>query len=252
MDTYCKSCLFNDYPDHEAGCLLNIPSLISQDKVSKKDGITYISNYTCLYGVEKSNFEGQTYNIEEVAKFSLNRVKIAYYLFIDLIDNNNINIEYIKNLIEEINLLDIKPKFISFLLLAHEDNYEFSKYISQNIDKNIQWKLHNYTVADDDPYQKIYVNLSTNTNANNTRCILFYKPQVSNNNHKLINSRVNYIQTSQMLEQKFAHVIVQSMDNIDGLFLSFDLYKKITTNYGKELMNIIDKFKEEVKILYYE
>lgn len=244
-DTYCKICAFNN---EQNKCHFNIPEYLTNKTIEDREGFRLIKDYKCLYGTSKDAITTES-TIENLANYALTKNHIRYYLFIDLTDYDISNISYIVNLI---NKLDIKPKFVSFLLRLKPQSHKIAQTIKQLLDQQIKWKLHNF-LGNDTLQHCMYVNITTNINANDSNCIMFLKP-VSSDTDTLLNDRVNFIQFSQLVKQETAHVIVESLDSLSGMCMPFPLYKDFVDNPEKDILfginKIIDR-KEPLKIISY-
>lgn len=245
-DTYCKMCAFNN-EDNE--CYFDIPGYLNKD-IEKRDGYNLIKNYKCLYGTSKDSVSDNA-TIQDLAKYALAKNHIRYYLFINMTEKDY-DVNNISEIIDIINNLDIKPKFVSFLLRIKLSSHETAQKIQSTLNPEIKWKMHNF-LGNDTVNHCTYVNIATNINANGSNCIIFFKPD-NLNNHQLLNNRVNFIQFSQLVKQDMAHVIVESLDYLDGMCMPFILYKDFIDNSERDIVlgikNILDK-KEPLKVLFY-
>lgn len=255
-DTYCKQCVFTNVNNQE--CLFDIPSYLSSDRIEKKDGFNLIKNYKCHYGTDKSSFGDGGFSIEDLKKYSVSKNTLKYYLFIDATSDKTYNID---NILDYINNLDIKPKFLSLLLngltVDPVDFHNISKIFTQKIDKSINWKLH-YWLNNDTLLRSIHTILSTNIESNNTNCILYFRPTGDNSgDYETLNQRVNFLQISQLVKQDYAHVVLDDLTELDGLFIPNIVYKEIMeeSDKDKNILSIIKNISEKklgFKILYYE
>lgn len=249
-DTYCKYCAFSNL--EEKTCFFDIPSLLPPEQIENKEGFTFIKNYQCRYGISEHDIKDHNIPLEELKRHAIKRNLIRYYIFFDLTEKEP---EYIKSLVTIINNLDIKPKFISFLLNLKDNNHQLASFVGSNLDQSIKWKVHNWIKQDSLDHCR-YTILATNLGANNSNCILFCKPK-DDINTKTINSRVNYLHMSQIVKQQRAHVICNSLEDIDGLFMPNILYKEIMeeTNLDRNLLGAIRTISGKepgFKILKYE
>lgn len=245
-DTYCKICAFNNDQNE---CHFHIPEYLTNKDIEQRDGFRLIKNYKCLYGTSKDSVTEES-TLENLANYALAKNHIRYYLFIDLTDNTSENISDIVNII---NKLDIKPKFISFLLRLKPQSHKVAQQIKESLDKTIKWKLHNF-LGNDTLEHCIYVNITTNMGANGSNCIMFFKPDNSNTD-TLLNSRVNFVQFSQLVKQETAHIISESLDSLNGMCMPFPLYKDFVDNPEKNILFGINKFmsqNEPIKVIFYD
>lgn len=135
-DTYCKICAFNNEQNE---CRFNIPEYLDKE-IEQRDGFRLIKNYKCLYGTSIDSITENS-TIEDLASYALTKNHIRYYLFIDLTDHEA---DHVSNVVDLINKLDIKPKFVSFLLRLKPESYKTAQQIKDVLDPQIKWKLHNF------------------------------------------------------------------------------------------------------------
>jgi hypothetical protein len=245
-DTYCKMCAFNDT---ENQCHFNIPTYLDNKEIQQKDGFNLIKDYKCLYGTSKDSISENS-PFEKLAEYAVAKNHIRYYLFVDLIDYD---IDKILDIVNIINKLDIKPKFVSFFIKIKPKTYEIAHKIQETISEDIKWKLHNF-MGNDTVEHARYVNIATNINANNSSCIAFWKPD-SSQRDTLLNDRINFVQFFQLVKQDTAHVIAESLDNMDGMFMPFLVYKELIDDESRNIITAIDNVitkKETIKILLYD
>lgn len=246
-DTYCKMCAFNNEINE---CHFDIPKHIDKE-IEQRDGYNLIKNYKCLYGTSKESISDNA-TIQDLAKYALSKNHIRYYLFINMTESeyDANNVSYI---IDILNNLDIKPKFVSFLLRIKPGSHETAQKIQSSLDPKIKWKMHNF-LGNDTVNHCTYVNIATNINANGSNCIIFFKPDNSEND-KLLNNKINFIQFSQLVKQENAHVIVQSLDDLNGMCMPFILYKDFIDNTDRDIVLGIKKIldnNEPLKVLFYD
>lgn len=244
-DTYCKICAFNNDQNE---CHFNIPEYLDKD-IQEKDGFRLIKDYRCLYGTSKDSITNES-TLENLINYTLVKNHIRYYLFINLTDDTSDNISYMVNII---NKLDIKPKFVSFLLKLKQQSHKTAEEIKASLDPQIKWKMHNF-LGNDTVNHCTYVNIATNMNANGSNCIVFFKPNNSEHDN-LLNDKINFVQFSQLVKQENAHIIAESLDSLSGMCMPFILYKDFVDNSDRDIVlgikKILDK-NEPLKVLLYD
>jgi hypothetical protein len=117
-NTNCKICAFSEPSISNSPCRFEIIDHIKDIKIIEtRDEYNYIKDYTCKYGIDHKTYNDPEFvkNVTNIQSYIVEKAKISYYLVVNLtsIDNN------IENICEEINSLDIKPRFISFI--SHKD-----------------------------------------------------------------------------------------------------------------------------------
>jgi hypothetical protein len=246
-DTYCKICAFNNEANE---CYFDIPGYLDKE-IEQRDGYRLIKNYRCLYGTSKESISDSS-TVQDLANYALAKNHIRYYLSINMteLDYDTNSISYIINIL---NNLDIKPKFVSFLLRIKLGSHEIAQKIQDSLDPQIKWKMNNF-LGNDTVNHCTYVNIATNMNANGSNCIIFFKPDNSDNDKRL-NNRINFIQFSQLVKQENAHVIVESLDYLNGMCMPFPLYKDFVDNSDRDIVlgikKVLDK-NEPLKVLFYD
>lgn len=244
-NTYCKRCIFSGPADSESSCEFAIPTYIKDIKnIEIKEGYNYIYHYACKYGMDKDIFEQnkELQSVENIKEYIINKAFIEYFLLIDIRPINNL----LENLITQINTLDIKPKFISFVNHDFNNTETIIKYITSNLASNIKWKLHNFIL--DLSLEKILnVILDTNAGANNSKIFHIYEPRdniVIGSN--LLNDRINFIHFTTIVEQKLCHGFFNNYDTLDGLALPFSAFKHL---YNCETKSIMKELKKQTELI---
>lgn len=217
IGTNCKKCLFGHSVSEHSQCDLGIIDIIKDEKkIETKEEYNYIHEYMCRFAFDKEIYDANRSELEKIdmVKLLQERGEIKYYLIIDLDTNDDI-----EKICEKINNLTIKPKFVSFMIFNYEQTQKLIQVTTDNLDKKIQWKAHNF-VEQEELSVKISSVLDTNKRANNSHYLYIIKgsdiDQLEN-----YTMRINTIIT---IEQKPFHVIMKEKDSAYGLFTSFNHY----------------------------
>jgi hypothetical protein len=216
--TNCKKCIFAHKAEDECACDLNIIDLIKDTKnIEVKEQYNYINDYICRFAFDKNTYESNISELEkiDIVKLLQDRSGVKYYLLIDIDADDDID-----HICNKINDLTIHPKFLSFMIFNYEQTQKLIKTMTEKLNKDIQWKVHNF-VEQEDLTKKIYTALETNKKANNSHYFCTFKGSDIDNLENYI-MRINTIIT---IEQTPFHILMKSREpNIYGLFVSFDHY----------------------------
>lgn len=242
ISTKCNKCIFADYSDSEHPCALSIIDQIKDTKVIEKiDNFNKILNYRCAFAfdqdVYKNNVE-QIGTIDNLKRQLYSRAKIDYYMVI-IIDDDSIISDIIKSLKE----LEIEPKFVSLVITNSNNTKSIIDLLKSSMPQTIKWKLHN--LLEEYSFQEILdIIFETNTEKDNIRYFWV------NNNSSISSWSKDIIHINQtiVIKQPFLHALFRK--NMDGLFLTFNNYKKILDEYQTDILSAISDM-EDKAIIYY-
>lgn len=240
-NTSCENCIFAKISDTE--CLFDIPNSIKYNKkIYKKNNFNYIENYMCRYTLSEDVYKellADNIDQQQIVQYMISKLKIKYYLIINLDQDKN----KLTELCEIINRLEVKPKFISFINKNLNDGNEMSDIINNNLEKNIDWKLHNF-ITDLELQQCMTICMDTNFSKTSSHLFCVYDQTMNGNNYDLLNSRIVFLHMTIVVEQTPCQAIIDTMANLDGLAMSFAAYKFLITTRSR---NILDAIVEESK-----
>lgn len=252
INTNCENCVFANTESEE--CVFDIPNSIGGYKtITKQNNYNHIENYRCRYTLSRSVYEDlikENHTHEQIIEFIISKVKIKYYLVV-LLDNAK---NSIIDLCKMLNKLCIKPKFVSFINKNLNDGNDMSDLINNNLDQDIAWKLHNMLI-DLEPQECMTICMDTNFNKTGSHLFCVYDQNLHGNNYDLLNNRIAFLHTCMVLQQRHCHAIIQSLDSIDGLAMSFNAYKILIHNQNRNILKAIQTENETIpnfKYISYE
>lgn len=247
-NTSCKQCAFASTVSSETPCDFHIIEKIQEyKKIETRDDYHYIYDYQCLFGFSKEMAQDPRIlkEIPDLKAHLKQKSEISYSLWVDISDPNT----QIPALCEEINLLDIKPRHVSFISSLSNDPSEPAKAIEQHLQKGLLFKVHNF-IEKMPPENSLKAALAGNMKPNNSALLMVYLP---NNTSKAIglNDRVNFVHNVSQIQQRMIHIFCMDMDELDGLCLSFQLYQALL---GTEYTNFLETLQNRsgVSILKYD
>ena len=222
-NTSCKQCAFASTVSSETPCDFHIIEKIQEyKKIETRDDYNYIYDYQCRFGFSKEMAQDPRIlqEIPDLKAHLKQKSEISYSLWVDISDPNT----QIPELCEEINLLDIKPRHVSFISSLSNDPSTPAKTIEQHLQQGLLFKVHNF--IEEIPLEKsLKAALTGNMRPNNSALLMVYRP---NNKSKVagsLNDRVNFVNKVSQIQQRMIHIFCMDMDELDGLCLSFQLYQ---------------------------
>lgn len=236
--TNCKLCLFADDIHSDTECKFEIIDKIKHiKKIDHIDNYNYIYDYKCSYGFSKETYINNELlhetNIVEVVR---NKSTIAYYLMADF---RQLNDEQILKVIDEINLLEIPPKFVSIILEANEDINIKIKNIGHKI--KFKWKIHSFVNA-------MSFNACCNTALGTTsqiteaKYVMFYDPMIISQIN--LNSKIKIVHLYIRVLQKPVHCFQESKSTISGIFMPISIYKSVLNAGEGDLLYVLSEVKD--------
>lgn len=249
-NTNCKLCAFSEPSWSDSSCKFNIIEYLKDIKVIEtKEEYNYIKDYTCKYGLDKKTYNNPEFseNVGDIVSYIVEKAKVSYYLLVNITNVHN----NIKDVCEEINNLDIKPRFISFISHKDIDSNNLIKQINDTLDKKYKWKFHNF--LESLPLNdSLHIVVDTNIGNNGSKLMMVYDPNNDLLLKKELNDRVNAVQFTSIVQQKRLHGFYNNQDELDGLCLTFELYKTLSDTFGKDVLQIIKNNPELIFIKYEE
>jgi hypothetical protein len=237
-NTSCENCIFAKIGDNE--CLFDIPNSIKHNKnIYKKNNFNYIENYMCRYALSESVYNellNDNLNQQQIVEYIISKLKIKYYLVVNLDQDSH----KLAELCQLINNLYVKPKFISFINKNLNDGNGMLDIIQQNLANDIDWKLHNF-ITDIDLQQCMTICMDTNFSKTSAHLFCVYDQNINGNNYTLLNSRIVFLHMTMIVEQTTCQAIINNINNLDGLAMSFNAYKFLISTRSKNILDAIVK-----------
>lgn len=246
INTLCSGCLFENYDNKQ--CFFDIPEIINSHKnIKENNGSLYIEDYACRYCISKNIYnENEQFRNIDILQFVVDQAKLNYYLVVNMSHYQN-DPNKICNII---NNLDIKPKYISFINKNLKEGQALSEKIKSNIDTNLGWKLHNF-IVDLSLQDCSTISMDTNIGKVDGGIFTIYDPSEEDaENTDLLNSRINFIHMECVVKQTRFHAVLSEKNKLDGLSISFPLYKNLMLNTNPDILKAISEDKEIVSIYY--
>lgn len=253
--TKCASCLFAGPANSENSCVFNIPSIVKDSKeVNIIDNYYEISKYRCLYGFDKNQYESNKQDLQNMNLQDLvvERAKIKYYLVVNIKDSST---DIIESIIDNINKLDFKPQYISFISDAEDIK---SKIIYDLIRKNLEcrkWKLHIF-VKELPINNCINVALDTCLIESQSWCVCFVNANELPTDGLLefMNDYIYYLQHVFIItQQNNCGVKYGDKKSLHMLCLNCSVYKFLLSEdpMNKDILNLLE-ITPQIKLLTYE
>lgn len=246
MNTSCQNCYFSDKASSSQACQFDIVNQIKDEKnISIKNDYYYIENYSCRYGFSRTQYETNKKDLEDIdlKQYILEKQLVSYYLIIDHRENISI-----KNICENINKLQIKPKFIS--IFCYEANIgPYLDDLNKYLDNKLKWKTHNFLTKTTSTSLAIKTALDTATNLSDINYIWINKSdQIQNLIESNAIEKINYIVNIQQPVCNF--VKSKFSDNLYTVFLNTQTYQYITKNINQMLEDGIKQI--DTTSIYYD
>jgi hypothetical protein len=222
MRTLCSKCLFSDYSDSPDSCAMGIVSRIKNIYNIDKDenNFNIINEYKCLYGFDLKTYDENKENIgpiDELTQKIYARCEVPYYIVIFLEESG------IDNLIDSIQALPIKPKYVSIVVFANNN----TKTIIEKLQKlNIvcEWKLHNF-ILEESKEKTLNIIFDTNAFNNNSQYIWVIDHTFG---IKDIDKDINDINEIMTIYKPKTHMLCKTDTfSLNGLFISFENFKHL-------------------------
>lgn len=241
--TDCGLCVFAKPATENNGCDLGIIDNISQKKeiVISDTGYNNIYMYRCPFAFSKRIYDQHIESIgskEKLTEELIRRAEIKYYMVIFVTDINDID-----NICQHLNSLPILPKFVSIILYKNNETSTIIDKMKNNLNKNIEWKLHNI-LETTDPQESLDIVLNTNDKKQNAD-YLWINNSDSCEKWKNEISLINHVIT---IEQPVLHAMFRSKN--DGLLLGFNNYYALLTHINTNIWSAIDHLDKPHIFLY--
>jgi len=222
MRTLCSKCLFSDYADSADPCAMGIVSRIKDmySLETDENNFNIINDYKCLYGFDLKTYEQNKENIgpiDELTKKIYNRCEVPYYLVVFLQESD------IDNLIKNIEILPVKPKYISIVVFANNNTKNIIDKLQQ-INTISEWKLHNFLLEES---KEKALNIIFDTNAfNNDSQYIWVLDHAFG--IKDIDKDINDINEIMTIYKPKTHMLCKTAGfSLNGLFISFENFKHL-------------------------
>jgi hypothetical protein len=237
INTNCEKCIFSKQDDKE--CLFDIPEIIKPYKnIEKRNKHNVIENYKCRYTLSDEIYQellSEGRNSQEIIKFIIDTLKIRYYLVIDL----DPDLSAVSELCAMIDKLDIQPQFISFINKNLDLGNLMSEIIQSKLKSPAKWKLHNF-LSDLDLQQCMTICMDTNFNKTKSQIFLVYDHK-KNRDKNILNKRINFLHMQLIVYQTHCQAIVENLEVLDGLAMSFGAYKLLINSSDPNILLAINK-----------
>jgi hypothetical protein len=234
-NTHCKDCVFSNVASDANACKFDIPQMvIDNHNILVKDNYNYIENYKCFYGFSRKILEEnkESLSLESIENMVLTRSKIRYYLVLDI---RSIKPEDMSDIIYLINNLDIKPQYISFIILPQNNAKDTFKLLNENLKVECKWKLH--TFLENMPLNDV-VNISAETNLNTANSSILFVYDYSQKESLNINNAINYMHYHFIIKQDNLFGI--SHDGLHGLCLPIAIYRSLLSLVDRDIIKAIN------------
>lgn len=239
-NTNCKLCLFSDDIHSDAECKFEIIDRIRDiKKIDHIDNYNYIHDYRCSYGFSKETYiNNEALHEIDIVEVVRNKSTIIYYLMTDF---RGLNDEQILKTINEINLLEISPTFVSIILDTNEDTNARLKIIGHNI--KFKWKIHSFlkTISFN---QCCNTALETTAQITGAKYVMFYDPMVVS--EISLNSKIKIAHLYIKVLQKLVHCFQESKSTISGIFMPISIYKSVLNAGEGDLLYVLSEVKDMI------
>jgi hypothetical protein len=243
LNTKCEKCLFAQPIDsiNPIKCSQGVIDKIQNFKtIIQENNFNIIQEYACRFGFAKEIYEQhqeQLKDIDLLQQIKTN-AEVKYYLLLDIQPECDMN-----DLIDKLNNLDNKPRFISFMFrsphLRRFTNEDKELLVSKS---KIEWKSHNF-VSYLSMQEGIDHILSTNMEISKSSHLLVYNSLDLDN----LLLDISIINDNLLLYQKPHIAMIKNFDTLYGLFMSLENYK-VAKSLNDDILEIL---KSESEVLQF-
>ena len=250
-NTNCEKCIFADSANSGTPCEITIIEQIKdRKKIEVKNNYYYIYDYMCKFCFSSQSFDETKSSLGIATKDQLKELiklknNLKYYLVIFL--DNDVDIS---ELCEQLNKLEVRPRYISFVSNASRNNRTLHAAITEKLSIDTFWKLHAF-LEEPNKSHELFTLLHTNIKANKSQYLWIVKSSdvagyIENNTIGQIHYMVNVIQPycNILKSQKYTELFY-------SLFITFDTYKELTTNINSSLEISLNEL-ANMKMEYYD
>lgn len=242
--TQCNKCMFSDKVSSDLSCKFEIPNKIKNIKnLSVVDDFYEIDNYRCLYGFSKNQYNNSLDNLKDLDIYDLikNKADIKYYL---IVDARTISNTELKNIIDQINSLEIKPRDCSIIINPNSPD-EIYDYVKNNLVCR-KWTIRVF-VETLSFNNCINIILDTNLISSESWCLLFIDASQMNLN---LNSVINEMQKTFIIEQRNFFGLKHKDKSLHMLCLNCRVYKTLVSTIDRDIIKAIESTPEIILETY--
>jgi len=241
--TQCSKCIFGDVASSDMPCEFNILTKIKDIKnLTVIDDYYEIENYRCLYGFSKNQYDQNIENLKDIDIYKLvkDKANIKYYM---ILDTRQISKDRIYEIINEINSLEFKPRYLS-IIISPNDPDPIYDYVRHNLSCH-KWTIHVF-VETLSFNNCINIILDTNLVNSESWCLLFLD---ANNLDKNINDIVNFMQDTFIVKQKSFYGI-KNDNSLHMMCLNCMVYKTLVSTVDRDILKSIESTPEIILETY--